>query len=62
MIVQGFGQVGYWTSKYMHTEGGAKILGIVEKGSSIYNESGLDPDHVKSFFAENGTLKGYPNA
>lgn len=44
VIVQGFGNVGYWTAKHFQSQGGAKIIGIVEKNSAIYNENGLDPD------------------
>lgn len=33
-IVQGFGNVGYWASKYM-TEYGAKLIGVAEVDGSI---------------------------
>jgi glutamate dehydrogenase (NAD(P)+) len=35
-IVQGFGNVGYWASKYF-TEEGAKLVGVAEVDGSIYN-------------------------
>lgn len=35
-IVQGFGAVGYWASKFFQKDGG-KIVGVVEYNSAIYN-------------------------
>lgn len=62
VIVQGLGAVGFWTAKHFHSLGGAKIVGVVEKNSAIYDENGLDPDNVKHYFTTHGTLKDYPFA
>jgi glutamate dehydrogenase (NAD(P)+) len=35
-IVQGFGNVGYWASKFF-VEKGAKLIGVAEFDGSIYN-------------------------
>jgi glutamate dehydrogenase (NAD(P)+) len=35
-IVQGFGNVGYWASKFFVSEG-AKLVGVAEFDGSIYN-------------------------
>lgn len=35
-IVQGFGNVGYWASKFF-VEGGAKLVGVAEFDGSIYS-------------------------
>jgi glutamate dehydrogenase (NAD(P)+) len=35
-IVQGFGNVGYWASKFF-VEAGAQLVGVAEVGGSIYN-------------------------
>jgi glutamate dehydrogenase (NAD(P)+) len=56
--VQGFGNVGYWAAKHFHAQG-AKIIGVCEKNSAIYNEKGPDPEDVKIYFTANGTLHGY---
>jgi len=45
VIVQGFGNVGYWTSKLLFNDG-ALIQGVVVDFCSIYNEDGMDPDSV----------------
>jgi glutamate dehydrogenase (NAD(P)+) len=35
-IIQGFGTVGLWTTRYF-TEEGAKLVGVAEIDGSIYN-------------------------
>lgn len=60
-VVQGFGSVGYWASKFFHQDGG-KITGIVEYNSAIYNPRGFDIDDVKEYLRRNGTLYNYPKA
>lgn len=59
--VQGFGNVGYWASKFIHEVGG-KITTIVEYNSAIHNPDGFDPDDVKKHMDEKGTLQGYAKA
>lgn len=60
-VMQGFGNVGYWASKFFHGDG-AKITTIIEYNSAIHNADGFDPDDVKKYFQEKGTLEGYPKA
>ena len=59
--MQGFGNVGYWAAKFFHGDG-AKITTICEYNSAIHNPDGFDPDDVKKYFQEKGTLEGYPKA
>ena len=60
-VMQGFGNVGYWAAKFFHGDGGI-ITTIVEYNSAIHNPKGFDPDDVKKYFQQKGTLKGYPHA
>ena len=46
-IVQGFGNVGYWASKFF-VEAGAKLVGVAEVGGSFYNPEGIDPVQLKA--------------
>jgi len=59
--LQGFGNVGYWASKFFHGDG-AKITTIVEYNSAIHNPAGFNPDDAKKWFQEKGTFAGYPHA
>jgi len=61
VIIQGYGNVGYYLSKFLHKEG-AKIVGIVERDAGIYNHKGFDPDEVKMHFVKAGTLKDFCHA
>lgn len=56
--MQGFGNVGYWASKFFSKEE-ALIVGIVERDSAIYNPEGFDVDDVKNHFKREGTLLNY---
>ena len=60
-IVQGFGNVGYHASRFL-TMNGAKLIGVVEASSSIYEENGLDPDEIFAYKNKNKTLAGFPKA
>lgn len=44
--IQGFGNVGYWASKFFYGDGG-KITTIIEYNSAIHNPEGFNPDDVK---------------
>lgn len=58
-IVQGFGNVGYWASKFF-VEEGARLVGVAEFDGSIYNEEGIDPDSLNDYKKSKGTIKGFP--
>ena len=59
--LQGFGNVGYWASKFFHGDGG-KITTIVEYNSAIHNPAGINPDDAKKWFTQHGTFAGYTGA
>lgn len=42
VIVQGFGNVGYHSAKFLADEGGCKIIGVSDITGAIYNLQGLD--------------------
>jgi len=60
-VVQGFGAVGYWASKFIEKDGG-KITTVIEYNSAIHNPDGLDVQKVKDFMVKHGTLATYPDA
>jgi glutamate dehydrogenase (NAD(P)+) len=61
IIVQGLGNVGYNTAKYL-IEFGAVIVGLCEYEGAIYNEDGLDLDDVVKHRKETGSILGYSKA
>jgi glutamate dehydrogenase (NAD(P)+) len=44
-VIQGLGNVGYYTAKFLQS-GGAVIVGLAEYEGAIYNPKGLDVDRV----------------
>lgn len=61
IIVQGLGNVGYNSAKFL-VEFGAVIIGICEYEGAIYNESGLDLEEVVKHRKETGSILGYNRA
>jgi glutamate dehydrogenase (NAD(P)+) len=61
IIVQGLGNVGASSAKYL-IEFGATIVGICEYEGAVYNENGLDLDDLIKHRKETGSILGYSKA
>lgn len=61
VIVQGLGNVGYHSAKFL-TEFGALIVGLCEFEGAIYNPDGLDVEAVFQHRKSTGSILGYAGA
>ena len=58
VIIQGLGNVGFYSAKYL-SEAGAKVIGIAEWNGGIWDEDGIDIESLKNYQSANKTFKGY---
>lgn len=61
VVVQGFGNVGYYAALYF-AQAGAKVTGVIEYNSAVAAPGGLDIEKLKAWQAAKGTLAGFPGA
>jgi len=59
--VQGYGNAGYFSAKFMH-ELGMKVVAVSDSKGAIYNPDGLDPDAVLKHKRETRSVKDFPGA
>ena len=63
VVIQGLGNVGYYTASILHEEDGAKIVAILEWDGALIDPNGLDVNDVFQYKIDNkGGVKGYPKA
>ena len=62
VIVQGFGNVGYHSAKFLAEEGGCNIIGVSDVGGGIYNLQGLDISKLAKHRKQRGTLLNFAGA
>ncbi|WBU90506.1 Glu/Leu/Phe/Val family dehydrogenase [Cellulophaga omnivescoria] len=61
-IVQGFGNVGYWTSHFLENEG-AILVGVQDASGTIMNENGISvEDLFKHTIEHKGAIAGFEDA
>ncbi len=61
-IVQGFGNVGYWTSHFLLKEG-AILIGVQDATATLHDPKGIDPEALLAHSDANGrNIKGFAGA
>lgn len=59
VVVQGLGNVGYYTAKFLQ-ESGALLVGLIEYEGAIYSPQGLDVDKVMQHRKETKSILNFP--
>lgn len=62
VVVQGLGNVGYHTAKFLQQEDDCKIIGIGEHDGALFNPDGIDVEAVRAHITEHGGVKGFEGA
>ncbi len=61
VVVQGFGNVGYWAARIM-TQLGCRLIAVSNTSGAIHSEAGIDPDALLGHLEGGGRLVEYPHA
>lgn len=61
VIVQGFGNVGFYAAKFL-MESGAVIIGVAELEGAAFNPKGLDVEKLFAHRMETGSILNFPGA
>jgi glutamate dehydrogenase (NAD(P)+) len=62
VVVQGLGNVGYNVAKFLESEGGATIVGLIEYEGAIVKADGMKIDDVMTHRRETGSILDFPGA
>ncbi|MEW5976180.1 MAG: Glu/Leu/Phe/Val dehydrogenase [Acidobacteriota bacterium] len=62
VVVQGFGNVGYHSAKFLAEAGGCKVIGVSDVTGAIYAQQGLDIGKLAQYRSERKTLLRFPGA
>ncbi|MDP4827997.1 MAG: Glu/Leu/Phe/Val dehydrogenase [Flavobacteriales bacterium] len=57
-IIQGFGNVGFHSAKFIY-EGGGKIIAIAEWNGAVYNPNGIDPMALEAHHQKTGSITNF---
>ncbi len=60
VAIQGFGNVGSISAKYLH-QMGCKIVAITDVQGGVYNANGIDVPNLLAYAKERGTVIGFAN-
>ncbi|WP_299237486.1 Glu/Leu/Phe/Val family dehydrogenase [Natronomonas sp.] len=62
VAVQGYGNVGSVAARLIDAELGADVVAVSDSSGAVHDPEGLDPDAVKAFKNETGSVSGYDGA
>jgi glutamate dehydrogenase (NAD(P)+) len=60
VVIQGFGNVGYWSARFF-SDAGAKVIAIIERDGAIVDKNGINIEKLNTHFRQSKTFVGYPD-
>ncbi len=60
IVIQGFGNVGYYAAKFLSEEDGCKIIAIGEWDCVVSNPAGLEIEQLNQWRKDTGSIKDFP--
>ncbi len=60
IIIQGFGNVGYYAAHFLQQDDHARIVGIIKSDGGVYCKDGLDVEALHDYVRRTGTMEGFP--
>lgn len=61
IVVQGLGNVGYHTAKFLSEEDYAKVICVIERDGAIIDESGINIENLSQYKQEHTVVEGFPD-
>ncbi|MFK5984651.1 MAG: Glu/Leu/Phe/Val dehydrogenase [Pseudomonadota bacterium] len=61
-VIQGLGNVGYHTAKFLSEDDGVKITAVIERDGALINDEGIDIQQLQDYIDEHHSIKCYPYA
>ncbi len=61
VVVQGYGNAGFYSAKFLHELGG-KVIAVNDSSGGAFNPEGMDPLALLDYKHSNGSVKGFPGS
>ena len=61
-VIQGLGNVGYHTAKFLSEEDGVKITAVIERDGALINDEGINIEDLYQHISDHHTIKNFPGA
>ncbi|WP_026280394.1 Glu/Leu/Phe/Val dehydrogenase [Thioalkalivibrio sp. ALE28] len=59
IIIQGFGNVGYYAARFLQQDDHVKIVGVIKSDGGVYCEDGIDVEALHDYVRRSGTMEGF---
>jgi glutamate dehydrogenase (NAD(P)+) len=62
VVIQGLGNVGFYTGQILTEEDDARVIAVIERDGVVFNESGLDVNALREHITATGGVRNFPDA